>query len=120
MPEYQFEVGVVPYDRDVGDDGDTPGISQEYTVDDLEDIAFSNQPRDERLRRLREMRSEIYSRQSADRGHDFDGLLNEVERLIAEIDDGDAAPASVFAGPGSDWNLSTMSPDEREETLDED
>ncbi|OXT01889.1 hypothetical protein B7H23_02780 [Notoacmeibacter marinus] len=120
MPEYQFEVGVVPYDRDVGDDGDAPGISQEITVDDLEGIAFSNQPRDQRLRRLREMHSEIYSRQSADRGHDFDGLLNEVERLIAEIDvDGDT-DTGVFAAMSGDENLSTMSPDEREDMLDRD
>ncbi|RLQ86938.1 hypothetical protein [Notoacmeibacter ruber] len=119
MPEFQYEVGIVPDDRSVGDDGDSPGISQEITVDDLEGIAFSSQPRDERLRRLREIRNEIYARQSADRGHDFDGLLTEVERLIAEIDGDEDGGASLFAAM-DDQNLSTMSPDERDEELDED
>lgn len=120
MPEYQFEVGVVPYDRDVGDDGDAPGISQEITVDDLEDIAFSNKPRDERLRRLREMHSELYSRQSADRGHDFDGLIVEVERLISEIDNDGDTDSGVFVAMSGDDDLSTMSPDEREDASDRD
>ncbi len=120
MPEFQYEVGVVPYDRTVGDDGDAPGISQEYTVDDLQSVAFSSQPRDERLRRLREMRNEIYSRQSADRGHDFDGLIEEADRLIEEMDGDDNGQASLFAAMGDDDNLSTMSPDEREDEIEED
>ena len=120
MPEFQYEVGVVPYDRTVGDDGDTPGISMEYTVDDLQSVAFSTQPRDERLRRLREMRNEIYSRQSADRGHDFDGMLTEVDRLIADLDGNDEGQATLFAAMGDDDNLSTMAPDERDESLDDD
>lgn len=119
MSEHQYEVGIVPYDRSVGDDGDAPGISQEYTIDDLQGVAFSDRSRDERVRRLREMRDEIYARQSADRGHDFDGMLAEADRLIADFDSYDDGDGIQFAAMSSEDNLSTLSPDERDETLDE-
>ena len=54
-------------DTVVGDDGDMPGISQELTTDDIDDVAFDpNLSSGERRERLMELRDEMDTRQFGD------------------------------------------------------
>jgi hypothetical protein len=54
-------------DLSIGDDGDNPGIAQELTTDDIDDIALDpNLSSDERRERLMELRDELGMRRYGD------------------------------------------------------
>ena len=80
------ELGVVPVDQMVGGDGDTPGLTQPITIDEVQDALFSEQPLERRRMRLMEMRDDLRARQVGDTGNEFDALIDEVERALATLD----------------------------------
>ena len=68
------------------DDNDMPGISQEMTTDDIDDIALSpDTPAMERLARLQELEGELEARNSGDFMGDIDALLDHVRDRIASL-----------------------------------
>jgi hypothetical protein len=74
---------VRPADIELGDDGDMPGISQELTVDDVDDIAFdSSMTTRERRRRLMLLFAETEHRRSADRFN-----TSDMEHISAHLKD---------------------------------
>ena len=79
------ELGVIPVDQMVGGDGDTPGLSQPVTSDEVQDIMMSEKPREERVMRLRELRMDLARRQGADMGGEFDSLIAEIDDAIATL-----------------------------------
>lgn len=75
-------------DMEVGGDDDTPGISQELTTDDIDDIAFDpNLSVGERQERLMELRDEIAMRRAGDGfgDHDMDGISTHVRDRLASL-----------------------------------
>ena len=88
----QSELGVVPVDQMVGGDGDTPGLSQPITVDEIQDVLMSDEPVEQRRNRLMEMRDDLVARSSGDQGREFEPLLDEVNGAIATLD----GPADTF------------------------
>ena len=80
------ELGVVPVDQMVGGDGDTPGLTQPVTIDDVQDALYSEQPLERRRMRLMEMRDDLAARQAGDMGGEFDALIAEVERALETLD----------------------------------
>lgn len=67
MPDQHRNEEVRSVDTVVGDDGDMPGISQELTTDDIDDIAFDpNLSSGERHERLMELRDEMATRRFGD------------------------------------------------------
>ncbi len=73
-------------DVQVGDDGDMPGIAQELTTDDIDDIAFDpNLTVGERTERLLELRDELAMRRSGDYMGDMQGLASHVEDRLAAL-----------------------------------
>src|SRR5262245_31056505 len=60
-------------DMEVGGDDDMPGIAQELTTDDIDDVAFDpNLTVGERSERLQEFLDEIAMRRFGDRFHESD------------------------------------------------
>lgn len=75
-------------DMEVGGDDDTPGISQELTTDDIDDIAFDpNLSVGERQERLMELRDEIATRRTGDGfgDRDMDGISAHVRDRLASL-----------------------------------
>ena len=100
------ELGVVPVDQMVGGDGDTPGLTQPITIDDIQDALFSEQPLERRRMRLLEMRDDLRARQAGDTGGEFDALVSEVERALATLDQpGDVVGTRDALGLASDERL---------------
>jgi hypothetical protein len=67
MPDQHRSEEVRAVDIQVGDDGDAPGISQELTTDDIDDIAFDpNLTVGERRERLMELHAELDTRRFGD------------------------------------------------------
>jgi hypothetical protein len=98
-------------DMEVGGDDDTPGIAQELTTDDIDDIVFdASLPLAERRTRLMELRDEIEAR----RAGDFMGDMSEVyEHLRDRI--------AALGNPMESQTVSDstgMSPDERSDDDD--
>lgn len=81
------ETDVDPLDVQVGDDGDAAGIAQTITVDDIQAIVAAPEPVENRREQLKMMKNDLEARMSADRGHEFDTLMEEVDRAIAQLDD---------------------------------
>lgn len=104
------------------DNADQPGISQPYSQTEIEELLFGDdRPVEERLQRLREIRSELAGRESADWGdEDPAALLGEVDRAIdalstdgANADDTDDY-ANLAPAMEREANLETLSPDDFE------
>ena len=102
------------------DNADQPGISQPYSQAEIEDLLFSDdRPVEERLERLREIRSELAGRESADWGdEDPAALLGEVDRAIdtlttdeANADDTDDY-ANLAPALEQEVDLESLSPDD--------
>src|ERR1700755_3277295 len=78
-------------DADLGDDGDMPGISQELTTDDIDDIAFDpNLSTGERRERLMELRDEMDTRRFGDvenafNDQDMKGVYTYLNDRIATL-----------------------------------
>jgi hypothetical protein len=102
------------------DNADQPGIAQPFTQTEVEELLFGDdRPVEERLDRLREMRSEAIARQSADWGDDDPAaLLSEIDRAIEELamDSADADATSDYANLSAplEWeaDLESLSPDD--------
>ncbi len=109
---------VDPVDLQIGGDGDTPGIAQTVTLDDVNAIAYSNKPHEERREALHEMRKNLIARAHADRGGDIVTLLQEIDRIAATLGTEADAPAETASrdslGMTPDERLDTTAPDDRE------
>ena len=96
-------LGVVPVDQMVGGDGDTPGLSQPITSDEIQDVLMSEHPLEQRRARLVEIRNDLASRDAGDRGNEFGPLLAEVESAIATLEgDGDVLGTRDALGLAAD------------------
>ena len=91
------ELGVVPVDQAVGGDGDTPGLSQPITSDEIQDVLMSDAPVGERVARLEGMRRDLSMRAAGDQGTEFDALIVEIDGAIATLN----GPADTYASRGS-------------------
>lgn len=91
------ELGVVPVDQMVGGDGDTPGLSQPVTTDDIQDIVMSDSPLEDRKMRLVELRRDMEARASGDLGGEFEPLIAEIDGALATLE----GPADTYASRGS-------------------
>jgi hypothetical protein len=73
-------------DMEVGGDDDMPGIAQELTTDDIDDIAFDlNLTVGERRERLMELRDELDARRSGDFLGDMEGLTEHLRDRVAAL-----------------------------------
>ena len=73
-------------DADLGDDGDMPGISQELTTDDIDDVAFdANLSVSERRERLMGLRDELYSRRAGDYMGDMEQIVQRLSDRLAAL-----------------------------------
>lgn len=90
-------------DTAVGDDGDTPGISQELTADDIDDVAYSpDTPIEERLGRLMELRDELLMRRSGDLNGDMEETLGLVRDRISILKSGRIEGDATLEATGMD------------------
>lgn len=72
---------VRPVDMEVGGDDDNPGIAQELTIDDVDDIAFDTYLSvNDRKRQLMGLLEEMRARRSGD----FMGDMEEISSLIRD------------------------------------
>ena len=73
-------------DMEVGGDDDTPGIAQELTTDDIDDIVFdANLSLGERRERLMELRDELDARRSGDFMGDMNELMEHLNDRLASL-----------------------------------
>jgi hypothetical protein len=71
---------------EVGGDDDMPGIAQELTTDDIDDIVFEpNLSLGERRERLMELRDELDARRSSDFLGDMEGLMRHLDDRLASL-----------------------------------
>ena len=91
------ELGVVPVDQMVGGDGDTPGLSQPITVDEIQDVTMSDASVADRVARLEGMRRDLNARASGDMGNEFGELIAEIDGALATLN----GPADTYAARGS-------------------
>ena len=85
MPRLHQGEDVRPVDMEIGGDDDTPGISQELTTDDVDDIAFdSHLSVNERRRQLMGLLEEVRTRRSGD-------FMGDMEEMASHIRDGIAS-----------------------------
>ena len=106
------------------DNADQPGISQPFSQSEVEELLFGDdRPVEERLERLREIRSEAAARESADWGdEDPAALLDEIDRAIEALttDMGDADDTADFANLSASFehdpsdHLEALSPDDED------
>lgn len=80
------ELGIIPVDQMVGGDGDTPGLSQPVTIDEIQDILLSPHPIEERRARLMGLRDDLNARAAGDMGSEFEPLLREIDGALATLD----------------------------------
>jgi hypothetical protein len=86
MPRQHEGEEVRPADIEVGDDGDAPGIAQELTTDDIDDIAFDAYLSvGERRRQLMGLLEEVRSRRSADFMGDMEEISSHLRDRIASL-----------------------------------
>ncbi|OYX47413.1 MAG: hypothetical protein B7Y90_13005 [Alphaproteobacteria bacterium 32-64-14] len=79
---------VRPVDIALGDDGDMPGISQELTVDDIDDLAFDTSISvSDRREQLMLVLQETETRSTADRFNtsDMEGISSHLRDRIASL-----------------------------------
>ena len=71
---------------EVGGDDDMPGISQELTTDDVDDIALDpNLAVSERTARLMDLRDELDTRRAGDYLGDMEGIRAHLEDRLASL-----------------------------------
>jgi hypothetical protein len=113
MPDQHRNEEVRSVDTVVGDDGDMPGISQELTTDDIDDVAFDpNLSSGERRERLMELRDEIDTRRFGDVENAFNDqdmkpiysyLVDRIATLgNASVGDSELAAAGMDSDDRSD------------------
>ena len=77
---------VRPVDMEIGGDDDTPGISQELTSDDVDDIAFdAHLSVSERKRQLTGLLEEMRARRSGDLMGDMEEIASHLRDRIAVL-----------------------------------
>lgn len=90
-------------DTEVGDDGDTYGIAQELTADDIDDIAYSPVLEvGERLARLMNLRDEMLARRSGDLNGDMEETLEMIRDRIKILRSGRVEGDAELAATGMD------------------
>ena len=88
MPNLHHNDGVRAVDTQIGEDDDMPGISQELTTDDIDDIALDpNLTVGERRERLMELRDEIAAKGTADQfeENDMRGITSHIADRLASL-----------------------------------
>ena len=86
MPRMHNGEGVRPLDFEIGGDDDTPGISQELTTDDIDDIAFDAYLSvKDRRRQLMGLLEEVRSRRSSDMMGDMAEIDAHLHDRIASL-----------------------------------
>lgn len=115
----------VPQETSFDDGADQAGIAQPYTQSEMEELLYGeDRPVQERLARLRDLRSELGNRESADWGNeDPASLLDEIDRALLELDTDDADDyASLASGYSIDPadHSETLSPDDDALTAEDD
>lgn len=77
---------VPPVDSVLGDDGDAPGISQELTIDDIDDVALdANLSVDDRREELLNLLAELRSRRASDLMGDMQQVVSHLEDRLASL-----------------------------------
>jgi hypothetical protein len=106
--------GLIAEDTPAGNDGDVPGFAQPVTQTEIEELLYGDDwPIEDRLARLREMRTEIADLEAPDFG-DEDPLV-----LVRFIDDA-IARLTGLAGEGMDPTSIDHDPSAHRETLSPD
>lgn len=86
MPRTHSPEEVRAVDMEIGGDDDTPGISQELTTDDVDDIAFDAYLSvGERQRQLNGLLNEIRSRRAGDYMGDMDQIAQHLNDRLAAL-----------------------------------
>lgn len=70
----------------VGGDADIGGIAQTITSDDIDAVLYSTQPLEVRKQSLLEMKHNLETRQSADKGDDVQIFLEMVNEALAKLE----------------------------------
>lgn len=84
--EQHHNENVRPVDMEVGGDDDMPGISQELTTDDIDDVAFDTTISvADRREQLMGLLAEIRTRRASDFMGDMSGILGHLEDRIASL-----------------------------------
>jgi len=86
MPRLHQGEDVRPVDMEIGGDDDTPGISQELTTDDVDDIAFDAYLSvNERRRQLMGLLEEMRTRRSGDFMGDMEQMASHIRDRLASL-----------------------------------
>lgn len=108
---------VLPLDTAVGDDADTPGISQPFTQAEIEDLVNdTTMPIEERVERLHGMAETLGTREEMDRGGEFDPLIEQINEALGLLADGGhtyGTPESVGLDP--EYRSDARAPDDTDD-----
>ena len=86
MPRLHHSEDVRPVDMEIGGDDDIPGISQELTTDDVDDIAFdAHLSVDERRHQLMGLLEEMRTRRSGDFMGDMEEIASHIRDRISAL-----------------------------------
>jgi hypothetical protein len=86
MPRLHQGEDVRPMDMKIGGDDDTPGISQELTTDDIDDIALDAYlSAGERQRQLMGLLEEMRTRRSGDYMGDMEEIASHIRDRLASL-----------------------------------
>jgi hypothetical protein len=87
MPRQQHHSDEVrPVDMEVGGDDDMPGISQELTTDDIDDVAFDTSLSvADRREELMGLLAELRTRRASDYMGDMSEIINHLQDRIAAL-----------------------------------
>lgn len=110
---------ILPVDTAVGDDGDTPGLSQPITQAEIDDLVNdTTMPLEERQERLQAYAAALDEREQIDRGGEFDPLSTQIAEALAMLGQGGhtyGTPEAVGLDPST--RSDAMSPDDDERPL---
>ncbi|MEQ1610006.1 MAG: hypothetical protein ABL956_13700 [Hyphomonadaceae bacterium] len=86
MPRLNQGEDVRPVDMEIGGDDDTPGISQELTTDDVDDVAFDAYLSvGKRQRQLMGLLEEMRTRRSGDYMGDVEEIASHIRDRLASL-----------------------------------
>ncbi len=86
MPRLNQGEDVRPVDMEIGGHDDTPGISQELTTDDVDDVAFdAHLSVGKRQRQLMGLLEEMRTRRSGDYMGDMEEIASHIRDRLASL-----------------------------------
>ena len=98
MTDPNPDLDIIAATTELSGDAYQPGISQPVTLDEITDIIHATDPVEVRIQKLKTLRAEFESRNTAVHADSFQAYIDEIDRGLAELQgpaDGSIVPGAL-------------------------